>query len=130
RKNIAGTRYRVSVTRVTSDTVHFVVWEIEDPLVDRLINRPDRAAVDSAKSSGVNPRRLSDGAQTLYSMPTKQFTESLSLLYDWLEWRVGVFTVPYKLRLNDFAFDANVNIGVNLGARMRFNREREYSFAL
>lgn len=34
----------------------------------------------------------------------------------------GAFTVPFKIRLNDFDFEQNVNIGMNLGFPFRINR--------
>ena len=46
-----------------------------------------------------------------------------------MEYRVGVFTVPYKLRLSSFSFDANVNLGANLGVKFRWNRRIENGFS-
>lgn len=53
----------------------------------------------------------------------------MSPLYDKIEWRVGGYTVPFKLRFGEFNFDSNVNIGTNLGAKIRYNREVENGFA-
>lgn len=42
----------------------------------------------------------------------------------------GVFTVPFKIRLNDFDFEQNVNIGMNLGFPFRINRLKDDKWLL
>ncbi len=44
--------------------------------------------------------------------------------------KAGVFTVPFKIRTNDFDFEQNVNIGMNLGFPVRLNRYLENNWIL
>lgn len=37
--------------------------------------------------------------------------------------KAGIYTVPFKLRLNDFDFEQNVNLGMSLSFRFRMNRK-------
>lgn len=42
----------------------------------------------------------------------------------------GVFTVPFKIRISDFDFEQNINIGMNLGFPFRLNRKLENNWLL
>ncbi|WP_449400866.1 hypothetical protein [Chryseobacterium wanjuense] len=65
-----------------------------------------------------------------YSLSTEEFRNITEPVYNRIEWRFGVYTVPFKLRFGGFSFDANVNLGTNIGAKIRMNREVEKGFAL
>jgi hypothetical protein len=65
-----------------------------------------------------------------YSMPLKDFKRIMSNFYDRVEWRVGVYAIPFKLRFNDFDFESDVTLGANLSFKYRFNREREDGFSI
>ncbi|MFD0861163.1 hypothetical protein ACFQ1M_03000 [Sungkyunkwania multivorans] len=39
--------------------------------------------------------------------------------------RAGIFTIPFKLRLDDFDFEQNVTIGMNTGFQFRMNKYQE-----
>jgi hypothetical protein len=62
-------------------------------------------------------------------MSLDQFKKVTSVYYNRIEWKIGVFTVPFKLRFNDFNFESNVNIGTNIGAKIRTNRRKEKGLA-
>ncbi|WP_299889293.1 hypothetical protein [uncultured Lacinutrix sp.] len=37
--------------------------------------------------------------------------------------RAGFYTIPFKIRIDDFDFEQNINFGMNIGFQFRFNRE-------
>lgn len=71
-----------------------------------------------------------NGEKLYYKMTVSEFKKMMSVYYDRLEWKVGFFAVPYKLRFNDFDFESDISLGANLSAKFRFNRMREDGFAL
>lgn len=66
----------------------------------------------------------------IYSISVQEFNNLTSIYYDQAEWSVGAFTVPFKLRFDDFSFDANVNLGTSLSAKIRFDRFKEDGFMI
>lgn len=65
-----------------------------------------------------------------FTLSVEEFKNITEPVYNRIEWRFGVYTVPFKLRFGGFSFDANVNLGTNIGAKIRMNREIENGFAL
>lgn len=105
---IKNKNYSLTVTGIDDDIVYFKFWGFKDKNVDDKIN-------------GDN--------DVIYSMSIKDFKKSTSIVYNRVEWKMGVFTVPIKLRFNDFNFESNVNIGTNIGAKIRIDRRQEKGFA-
>lgn len=108
--NLKGKKYRLSVKAIEGDTVFFKFWDFDDKTLNDKINGIDN--------------------EVIYQLSKSDFERLTKSYYDRLEWRSGVYTVPFKLRLSDFDFDANVNLGVNIGAKIRWKRERKDGFAL
>lgn len=106
-----GEQYRLSITSIENNVVSFKFWYFKNN--DSLQN-----AINGEK------------AGVIYELPIDDFKKLTSPLYDKVDWRVGFYTIPFKLRFNSFDFDANVNIGTNVGARIRWNRETENGFAI
>lgn len=105
-----GKRYRLSVKAIEDRLVYFRFWEFNnDTTLNKSIN---------GKSNSI-----------VYDLPLNDFNRLVSPLYDRIEWRVGAYTVPFKLRFGEFNFDSNVNLGTNLGAKIRCNREVENGLA-
>lgn len=71
-----------------------------------------------------------DTNRQFYTLSVSEFKSITAPIYDRIDWRFGVYTVPFKLRFGGFSFDANVNLGTNIGAKIRMNREVENGFAL
>jgi hypothetical protein len=65
-----------------------------------------------------------------YTLPVEEFKNTAEPNYNRVEWRFGVYTIPFKLRFGGFSFDANVNLGTSIGAKIRMKREIENGFAL
>jgi hypothetical protein len=106
-----GKRYRLSIKAIEGDIVYFKFWEFSnDKFLNEKINGTDN--------------------EVIYQLSKSDFERLTKVYYDRFEWRSGVYTVPFKLRLSDFDFDANVNLGVNIGAKIRWKRERKDGFAL
>ncbi|WP_114790436.1 hypothetical protein U0035_14255 [Niabella yanshanensis] len=112
RSEIEGSKYKLTVSRIEGDLVYFTFSKFSTAAINKLINNSE------------------SDKKVEYSIPKDVFLRNIKPLYNRIDWRVGAFTVPFKLRFDDFNFDANVNIGTNVGARIRFNREIEDGFAL
>lgn len=108
-EQIKNKSYSLTVTGIDDDTVYFKFWSFKDTITNKKIN-------------GDN--------DVIYSMSLKDFKKSTSVIYNRVEWKIGVFTVPIKLRFNDFNFESNVNIGTNIGGKIRYNRRQEKGFAI
>ena len=111
-KYFNGSSYRLSVKSIIDDKVNFQFFHFKKPELNQEINGDPSKVV------------------TVYSLPLEEFKKIVSPLYDRVDWRVGVFTVPFKLRFGDFDFDSNVNIGTNLGGRIRWDRTVENGFSI
>ena len=114
KEEVNGSKYRITVLRTDDNLVHFVFWRFEDDKINKKINNAP-------------PHHDS---RIIYTLSKDEFKKSTKPLYNRVEWRVGIFTVPFKLRFKDFNFDANVNIGTNIGAKIRFNREMQNGFSV
>jgi hypothetical protein len=130
---LEGTSYIVKVNKIENDTVFFV-FALFDKNKDEesIINHHQLDTIQSLKNN--NSQTISNKKEYLkniqYTLPKNIFSDNVSVFYNRLEYRVGVYTIPFKLRLSSFSFDANVNLGANLGAKIRWNRRIENGFAL
>lgn len=149
---IQGSRFRVKVISITDGTVNFIFGDFDEPGLQEKIN--NQSNLGDKKSTYLkqleeifsnnqnnenlkklmgelsnNSSKIIKGKKGVYSLPLDKFILSTKPLYNRVDWRVGVYTVPFKLRFGDFNFDANVNLGANLGAKIRWNREIENSLA-
>ncbi len=106
--SIKNNSYSLTVTGIEDDIVYFKFWHFNDTITDKKIN-------------GNN--------DIIYSMPLEDFKKATSVIYNRVQWKIGVFTVPFKLRFNDFNFESNINIGTNIGAKIRWDRKKEESIA-
>jgi hypothetical protein len=106
---IKNSSYSLTVTGIEDDVVYFRFWEFGN----------------EAKNTEINGDN-----NILYNMPLKDFKKVTSVIYNRVDWKIGVFTVPFKLRFNDFSFESNVNIGTSIGAKIRYDRRKEKGFAL
>lgn len=108
---LKGTDYRLTVKSIQGKQVYFKFWKFKNKKTNKTIN--------------------GDSIQVLevYSLPLEDFQQLVSPLYDRIDWRVGIYSVPFKLRFDDFNFDSNVNLGTNLGAKLRWNRKKENGFS-
>lgn len=130
---VSGSKYRITVTKIKNNNVYFVFGKFSDTLVNNMINKPDFSiSADGDLKGFFKPKDVNKNVsnKVVYNMKLDDFKDNTKVLYQRVDWRVGVFTIPYKLRFSDFTFDANVNIGVSLGGKIRLNRELEESFAL
>lgn len=153
KSEIEGSRFRVKVISITGGSVYFIFGDFDVPDLQEKINNqftPENIEntyfkkleeifsnhqndKDLQKLMGKlsnNSSKIVSGKKGVYSLPLDKFILSTKPLYNRVDWRVGVYTVPFKLRFGDFNFDANVNLGANIGAKIRWNREIENSFAL
>jgi hypothetical protein len=107
---IDGKKYRVTVNNVKDGKVYFRFWKFVDREKNKIINDTESET---------------DNSKVIYVMSLQDFKSNTKILYNRIDWRVGIYTVPLKLRFSGFTFDANVNLGTNLGAKIRYNREVE-----
>ncbi|AZI55571.1 hypothetical protein EIB75_10060 [Epilithonimonas vandammei] len=133
---LEGTSYNVSIEKITGDEVYFTFGPFPTSSKLRIINNHNyfgdggyNEFKDNDSPSISNNDDLKN-INYLYSLPIKVFKENTLPLYNRVEYRVGVYTIPYKLRLSSFSFDANVNLGANLGAKFRWNRRVEKGFSI
>jgi len=111
----AGTKYKITVNKIDGKIVYFRFWKFSDDTINKIIN---------------NPAGVKSDARAEYSLSLDDFKNNTKPLFNRIDWRVGIYTVPIKIRLKEFSFDGNVNLGTSLGAKIRFNREIEHGFAL
>lgn len=122
KNEIEGSVFNIHVQNIKKDRVYFIFGNFLGNVseLETKINKNSIASVPDAKSD----------YKTVYSLPLADFKDNTRPLYNVVDWRVGVFTVPFKLRLSEFSFDANVNLGANLGAKFRMNRKIKNGFSL
>lgn len=151
---IEGSKFRIKVISITNGNVNFIFGNFDKKtnLQEKINNQ---FPIENIKSNSIkkleeifanhqndeglknligeisnNSSKVIDGKKTVYSLPLDNFKLSTKPLYNRVDWRVGVYTVPFKLRFGDFNFDANVNLGANIGGKFRWNREVENGLAL
>jgi len=137
-KLLVGTSYIVNVKQIKKNRVYFVFGKFTKADLNNKINKlifsttKRDTSIPKSNNSPRNENNIdqSPDTRTIYSLPLEVFRESTSPYYNRIEYRVGVYTVPFKLRFSSFSFDANVNLGTNLGAKIRINRRVENGFAL
>ncbi|WP_412850947.1 hypothetical protein ACL0VS_05445 [Chryseobacterium sp. PMSZPI] len=100
-------KLRLTVNAIEGNKVYFSIWSFKND--DKLTNKISKKE---------------------YILSKEEFKNLMMPLYDKVDWRVGFYTMPFKLRFHDFNFDANINLGGNLGAKIRFNRMKKDGFAL
>lgn len=112
KEELSGSQFRLTVNRIQDNKVYFTFWKFNKDL--------------NAKINGdsINNKRVE------YSLPLDQFQKNVKPLYNIVDWRVGAFTTPFKLRFEDFNFESNANLGVNIGAKFRWHRTVENGFGL
>ncbi len=122
--------HKVKVIDVTDSTVVFRYYKFKD--ADTLQNsiyyykqHPDNEALGFTDDPVSED--LTDGKDVLvHTMSKDAFEKYTSRIYPWFKGvRAGIFTLPFKIRLNDFDFEPNANIGMNLGAQFRLNTNEE-----
>jgi hypothetical protein len=108
---LKGRSYKLKVKDVIDNTVYFKFWKFtSNEELQKTLN--------------------GESNDKIYSVSVQEFNNLTSIYYDLAEWRVGAFTVPFKLRFDDFSFDANVNLGTSLSAKFRFDRTKEDGFMI
>lgn len=105
-----GKKYRLRVKAIEGDQVFFTFFNFKDSTINTKINGQKNDVV--------------------YQLSKSDFERLTSPYYNRVEWRTGFYTVPFKLRFSPFEFDANVNIGANIGAKFRWHREKKNGTAL
>ncbi len=107
-----GSNYTLSVKSIIDNQVNFKFFHFNNPKLNIVINGD------------------ADKDVTVYSLPLEDFKNIVSPLYNRVDWRVGIYTVPFKLRFGDFDFDSNVNLGTNIGCKIRIYRKIENGFSI
>ena len=108
--NNAGNHYNVTVQAISGDLITFKYWHFTNPDTNNAIN----GVADDA----------------LFTINSTEFKTMMGILYDRWEVRAGFFSVPYKLRFNDFDFESDVTVGMNISGFYRWNRKKEHGFAI
>ncbi|WP_159090563.1 hypothetical protein [Aquimarina aquimarini] len=61
-----------------------------------------------------------------HSMPREVFNKYTIPIYSSFRGvRAGFYTIPFKIRIDDFDFEQNINFGMNIGFQFRFNKKIE-----
>lgn len=105
-----GKNYKLRVKNVVDGKVYFEFWRFSDSIKRKEINGEKEDAI--------------------YEVSEEDFKKMVSVYYNRVDWRVGAFNVPFKLRFSDFDFTSNINIGANLGAKIRWYRQQQNGFSL
>lgn len=105
-----GRSYILEVQAIQNGEVYFKFWPFKNDSLNNKINGEQNGFI--------------------YKISTTNFKNLATPYYDKFEWRIGIYTVPYKLRFDQFEFESNLSIGTNLGLKIRFNRKEKTSFAI
>ncbi|HIC8755402.1 hypothetical protein [Elizabethkingia anophelis] len=136
---LEGTSFKIKVTKIVDNEVFFIFGKFNDSDTEIIINDHMAKTQSVSDSASIVPKDNRSGNMSnkkkypinyVYSLPLQTFQQNVLPLYNRVIYRVGAFTVPFKLRLSSFSFDANVNIGANLGFKFRWDRRVENGFAL
>jgi hypothetical protein len=109
-ESLKNSDYILTVKGIEDDVVYFKFWNF----------------ATTEKNNEIN----GENKDVIYNMSLKDFKKATAVYYNKIEWKVGVFTVPFKLRFSDFNFESNVNIGTNIGAKIRWDRRKEKGLAI
>ncbi|MEP5339518.1 MAG: hypothetical protein ABJL44_14005 [Algibacter sp.] len=127
--------HKVYISEINTDSITFVYYNFikgKDSIRQSKLNNTYVFDINK-KLSGYNSESTSnnDGNDVLKIIKThklsledfKNYTTELYPIFKGVS--AGIFTVPFKIRLNDFDFEQNVNIGMNLSFPFRLNRLKE-----
>ncbi len=108
----AGNNYVVKVISVSNGIVRFKYWHFSDTNLQSNINNPTGTT-----------------SKFQYEMSESDFLKMTQVYYDRFEFKVGFFTIPYKLRFKTFNFESDISVGANLVCKIRKNRRVENGFS-
>jgi hypothetical protein len=59
----------------------------------------------------------------VHCIPRNDFEKVTAEVYSYFKGvKAGFYTIPFKLRFDDFDFEQNINFGMNIGFQFRFNK--------
>lgn len=111
KKILKGKDYILRVKDVLDNQVFFQFWKFRG-------------------NEELNKQLNGENNDVIYELPIDKFKKLVNVYYNRVDWRAGAYTVPVKLRFDDFDFTSNINIGSNIGAKIRWNRKQENGFSI
>ncbi len=107
----AGNNYVIKVKSIDpNNNVIFEYWTFKDGATEAAING----------ASKINS----------YQLPMNEFKNMMAVYYNRIDWKVGLLTIPYKIRFSNFSFQPDVNLGANVSAKIKWSRKLENGFSL
>lgn len=106
--------YRIKVINATDNEVIFRVY-------------PFKSNNEKDKGDSLNKTFFKNEGNIIeYKISKEDFNKYANEIYPLFKGvRAGFYTIPFKLRFDDFDFEQNINFGMNIGFQYRFNREIE-----
>ena len=104
--------YRIKVIKEEGNQVYFSILKFDSKKVG------DTADILNKDLYETNGKIIE------HTISKKEFEKYTNEIYPAFKGvRAGFYTIPYKLRFEDFDFEQNINFGMNIGFQYRFNRE-------
>lgn len=128
--------HNIYITEIGKDSISFTYYNFKEGQNSLALNKlyvfeTNNIKKDSTIQVGTEKIVTNDGNQELkliktHKLSLKDFKNYTTELYPRFKGvSAGIFTVPFKIRLDDFDFEQNVNIGMNLSFPFRISRLKE-----
>ncbi|WP_299362634.1 hypothetical protein [Winogradskyella sp.] len=122
--------HKVYVTMVGKDSISFSYYKFTAGVNTEELNDKyyfiDKKMIEPSVEDGdgiFNNGNLDPSDIRTFTLSVGDFDKYLTRFYPRFKGvSAGIFTVPFKLRIDDFDFEQNVNIGMNLSFPFRMNR--------
>ncbi len=108
--------YKFNKNDSATNLINEKYYSIKNPEVEELFNFKN---INNNDNEALN-------TQIIHLLSIKKFnnyTRKYNYYQRFRSVRAGFFTVPFKLRLNDFDFEQNVNLGMNIGFQFRISKK-------
>lgn len=115
--NIHKQNVIIKISNIIGDSVIFQYWKFKIP-----------QKKDSSRAINNNIAFFKDTTERLlyFYLPKKNFENLTTKYFPKFKGAVaGFYSVPFKLRFNDFDFEQNLNLGLNIGFQYRFSKKIE-----
>ena len=129
--------HKVKIVDTTNtDTIHFVYLKFKKGIHSKSLNEKyyfKENEITAKRKGDQNSSNFDQKDLKIHKMSRSIFKKVTSQYHYYHRFKgvkAGLFTVPFKLRINDFDFEQNVNLGMSVSFRFRMNRKVENDWLL
>lgn len=117
--------HKVKIVKVNKEKVYFRYYKFESKK-KRSSKKSDSLNLKYVYESDTEDKlsnHSGDDFIETHFMSTDEFLNYTEKIYSKFKGvRAGFYTIPFKLRINDFDFEQNINLGMNIGFQFRFSQ--------